>query len=577
MVDVARYALQTAEEHGLTHHAEISTQWVHHLHYVLQRILVQLQVCIVAGLAQRVVENLHEALAYQLLCHEVLAVISLVLITLNSQRTLQLSRNLHIIISIDTEDILYHIARTLNIHTISRNQEVDALSILLHDLHLQRCSDILDGHSTNLLTDEAVSILIVQANWEILHWLRIYILDLHGNLAASQLLAEDGSLLQCINLSVWIYATLKTVAGICAQAVTASALADPCWVEVSTLQNHALGGLVSTGTLTAEDTCDTHWLLCIADAQVVLTQGVLLAIQGHELGTLWLGADYNLMTGNHVGIEAVQWLTVCHHDVVGDIHDIVDWTQADDVQLILQPLRALLHLAVGDAYAGIALASLGILNLYIDRKLLIVYYELIARWAMQTGFITVLLQPGIEVAGHTPVAECIGTVGSDVNLDEPVALQVIVLGSRLTNRCILWEHDDTVVRSTHTDFILSADHTQALYTAQLALLDGKTLVAVVEHAAQVGNDYLLTGSHVRRTADNLLWLALAQVNGCYVEVIAVRMRLACQHFTYVKTFQSTLDRLYFLQSVHFESARGQRIGSLLWCQVEIDVFFKPFV
>ena len=359
--------------------------------------------------------------------------------------------------------------------------------------------------------------------------------------------------------------------------MTASALADPCWVEVSTLQNHALGGLVSTGTLTAEDTCDTHWLLGIADAQVVLAQDVLLAIQGHELGTLWLGAYYNLMTGNHVGIEAVQWLTVCHHDVVGDIHDIVDWTQADDVQFVLQPLRALLHLAVSDAYAGIALASLGVLNLYIDRKILVIYHEFIARWAMQAGLIAILLQPGIEVAGHTPVAECIGTVGCDINLDEPVALQVIVLGSRLTYRCILREHDDTVVRCTHANFILSTDHTQALYTAELALLDGKTLVAIVEHAAQVGNDYLLTGSYVRRTADNLLWLTLAQVNGCYVEVIAVRMRLACQHFTYVKTFQSTLDRLYFLQSVHFESARGQRIGSLLWCQVEIDVFFKPFV
>ena len=196
---------------------------------------------------------------------------------------------------------------------------------------------------------------------------------------------------------------------------------------------------------------------------------------------------------------------------------------------------------------------------------------------MQAGLVTVLLQPCIEVASHTPVAECIGTVGSDVNLDEPVALQVIVLGSRLTNRCILREHDDTVVRSTHTDFILSTDHTQTLYTTELALLDGKTLVAVIEHAAQVGNDYLLTGSYIRCTADNLLWLTLAQVNGCHVEVIAVRMRLACQYFTYIETFQSTLDRLYFFQSVHFESARGQRIGCLLWCQVEIDVFFKPFI
>ena len=84
MVDVANHALQTTEQHRLAHHTEICTQWVHHLHGCLVRILVEVEVGIVASLAQRVVENLHEALAYQLLSHEVLAVISLVLIALYS-------------------------------------------------------------------------------------------------------------------------------------------------------------------------------------------------------------------------------------------------------------------------------------------------------------------------------------------------------------------------------------------------------------------------------------------------------------------------------------------------------------
>ena len=577
MVDVANHALQTTEQHRLSHHTEISTQWVHHLHGCLVRILVEVEVGIVASLAQRVVENLHEALAYQLLCHEVLAVISLVLIALNSQGALQLGWNLHIIISVDTENILYYVARTLNVYTISRNQEVDALSILLHDLHLERCSNVLDGLSTNLLTDEAMRILIVQTNREILHWLWIYILDLHGNLTASQLLTEDGCLLQSINLSVWIYATLKTVAGICAQTMTASALADPCRMEVSTLQDYILGCLVSTRTLTAEDTGDTHRLLSIADAQVVLTQGMLLAIESNKLGALWLGTNYNLMTGNHVCIEAVQWLAVCHHDIVGNIHDIVDRAQADDVQLILQPLRTFLHLTTGDAYTGITLASLSILDFNIDRKIFVVYHKLIARWAMQACLVAILLQPGIQVAGYPPVTERISTVGCDINLDEPVALQMVIFSSRLTYRSIFWEYDDAVVRGTYTNLILSTDHTQALYTAEFALLNGKTLVAIVKYAAQISHDNLLTCSNVRSTTDNLLRFALTQVNGCNMEVIAVRMLLACQYFTNIETFQSALDRLNFFQSVNFESARGQRVRSLLWCQIEIDVFFKPFV
>ena len=121
MVDVANHALQTTEQHRLAHHTEISTQWVHHLHGCLVRILVEVEVGIVASLAQRVVENLHEALAYQLLSHEVLAVISLVCLALNCQGALQLGWNLHIIISVDTENILYYVARTLNVYAISRN------------------------------------------------------------------------------------------------------------------------------------------------------------------------------------------------------------------------------------------------------------------------------------------------------------------------------------------------------------------------------------------------------------------------------------------------------------------------
>ena len=62
-----------------------------------------------------------------------------------------------------------------------------------------------------------------------------------------------------------------------------------------------------------------------------------------------------------------------------------------------------------------------------------------------------------------------------------------------------------------------------------------------------------------------------------MKMIAVRMHLACQHFTHVKTFQSTFDRLNFFQSVNFQTARSQRVCNFLRSQVEIDVFFKPFV
>ena len=123
---------------------------------------------------------------------------------------------------------------------------------------------------------------------------------------------------------------------------------------------------------------------------------------------------------------------------------MVDWTQADNVQLILQPLRAFLHLAVGDAYAGIALASLCVLNFYIDRKILVVYYEFIARWAMQTGFITVLLQPGIEVIKEYNVIVNCTPVGMYPHVDECPPLPYEAMDTHTLLYDLIYNPDETL-------------------------------------------------------------------------------------------------------------------------------------
>ncbi len=48
---------------------------------------------------------------------------------------------------------------------------------------------------------------------------------------------------------------------------------------------------------------------------------------------------HNLMTLHHICIETMQGLAIGHHDIVGDINDIIDRTQANGGQLILQPIR----------------------------------------------------------------------------------------------------------------------------------------------------------------------------------------------------------------------------------------------
>ena len=243
------------------------------------------------------------------------------------------------------------------------------------------------------------------------------------------------------------------------------------------------GGLVGTAAFSAEHTGDTHRLLGIADCQVTVGELVLHTVKCDERCALWHRLYHDLMTGHHVGIEAMQGLSISHHHIVRDIHDVIDRTEADGGQLVLQPFRTLLDFTVGDTHAGITFAGLLILDHHIDGQRLVIHGECTAVRTVQGGRIAVLFQPGIQVACHSPVRECISTVRRDVHLYQPVTLQMIIFGSRCAHHGIVGKDDDPVMTGTHADLILGADHPAAFHTAQLTLLDHKLLITVIQHAA----------------------------------------------------------------------------------------------
>ena len=157
-VHIVLYALKSTEQQCLAHHVQVGTQWIHNLYAVLGS--VGITSLVVSTLGERVVQDFVESLAYQLLAYDVSQLMLLVLIALNHEASLQLGWNLYIIISVDTQDILYYIARTGNVHTVSRNLQLQALGSLLEHLHLQTLTDSLDLIGRNLLTNQAVNILI---------------------------------------------------------------------------------------------------------------------------------------------------------------------------------------------------------------------------------------------------------------------------------------------------------------------------------------------------------------------------------------------------------------------------------
>ena len=128
----------------------------------------------------------------------------------------------------------------------------------------------------------------------------------------------------------------------------AGTLSYPCGMEISAFEHHVGGSVISTATLSAEDSGDTHGLLGVAYTEVVESEYMLLTIESDKLSAFGLCSHHNLMSSHLVGIKAVHRLTIGHHYIIGDIDNIVNRTQSDNLQLVLQPFRTQTHLGSPD-------------------------------------------------------------------------------------------------------------------------------------------------------------------------------------------------------------------------------------
>ena len=229
-------------------------------------------------------------------------------------------------------------------------------------------------------------------------------------------------------------------------------------MEVSALQEYVLSLLGGTAVQTAEHATDTHRFFGIADHQVAVAELMLHAIEGHKRCAFWHGLHHHLAAFDLVGIEAVHRMAETVADIVGDIYDIIDRTQTDDAQTLLQPFRTLLHGDTLDGDAGIARTSLAVFYDHRDVKVVILHGKGIYRRLMQLCRFLVLHQVGIQIASHTVVRAGIGTVGRDVHLYHIVALDVIVVFGQSAHHSGVWQHDDARVVGTDADLVFCADH-----------------------------------------------------------------------------------------------------------------------
>ena len=106
----------------------------------------------------------------------------------------------------------------------------------------------------------------------------------------------------------------------------------------------------------------------------------------------------------------------------------------------------------------------------------------------------------------------------------------------------------------YANLVLGTNHTPRFLAAHLALLDYELLVAVVELSTYGSNDDLLASSNIGSTAHDLYgFLAIAQVNGGDVQVVAIRMVDASENLANYEAAKATAYCFNLLESTHFEA------------------------
>ena len=260
---------------------------------------------------------------------------------------------------------------------------------------------------------------------------------------------------------------------------------------------------------------------------------------------------------NLVGIKSVQRLTALMQHEVRYIHDVIDRTQTDSQQAVLEPFRRFFDLYTLDAHARITRTSVRCFYRHLHRQLMVVDLKVLYARLRQCDILSVCLIISIQIARYAIVRSSIRAVRRDIHLNDCIVFDVIVVGSFHANRRIGRQHNDTGVVSAHTNLIFRTDHTPTLLAAQFTFLDGKRLVAVIEHRTHGRHDDLLSRSYVGCTANDRQRFSFTDVHFGNMQMIGIRVGFTCQHFAYNQAFESALDGLYFFHCSYLETDRSQ--------------------
>ena len=334
--------------------------------------------------------------------------------------------------------------------------------------------------------------------------------------------------------------------------MTASSLTNAYRIKVCTLKEYIGGTLWDTWVLATKHTCNTHWLFGIANHEVSCRQSTLYSIESYELLSFGSIFNHHFSSFDFIRIKWVQSLSHLMEHKVGNVHHVVDRTDTNGRKCFLQPIRWLLDSHALDAHTRITRTSLCILYNHLNWQIIAIHFKRLYRRFGKSNILTMCLIIRIQVTRNTIVASTIRTVRSNIYLNERIILYTKILFSRHTHRSIRWQDHDAIMARTHTYLVFCTDHTQWLFATDLAFLDSKFLLAIIEDSTHRSHNDLLTRSHIRCTTYDLQGFCIgSNTSSSDMQVVRIRVIYTSDNLTYDQTLKTTFDGLNFFYFTYF--------------------------
>ena len=214
-----------------------------------------------------------------------------------------------------------------------------------------------------------------------------------------------------------VQALFKLGAGLGAHAQSQGGLANGGTVEVGGFKDHIHGVVHDFAVLTTHDAGQTHSPLVVGNDQHGGIELADIAVQGGQFLAVLGPADNDLAALDVAIIKGVHGLAVLQHDIVGDIHDIVDGTDAHGTEPLPHPFGGGGDLDIADHTGRVPGAQFRVGGFHIQQF-------------HQSSIAATLDHRSVDVHGHiiggghlpgqTDDGKAVGTVGGDFKLHHMV-------------------------------------------------------------------------------------------------------------------------------------------------------------